>query len=68
MEAAGLEVINYAGVESFASGLGGLLESLAMDNPDAYENIVQVAAETCELEQYRDSTDHLHIVVRKNND
>jgi S-adenosylmethionine-dependent methyltransferase len=41
-----------------------LLEKLALDNPAAYENIVKVAAETCELAQYRDSTDHLHIVVR----
>jgi S-adenosylmethionine-dependent methyltransferase len=62
---AGLEVVNYAGVESFANGMGVLLERLAVDNPEAYENIVQVAAETCELEQYRDSTDHLHIIARK---
>lgn len=62
---AGLEVVNYAGAESFAGGMGVLLESLATDNPEAYESIVQVAAETCELKQYRDSTDHLHIVVKK---
>jgi 2-polyprenyl-3-methyl-5-hydroxy-6-metoxy-1,4-benzoquinol methylase len=65
IQQAGLEVVNYAGVESFAGGMGGLLEQLAAENPEAYENIVQVAAETCELEQYRDSTDHLHIVARK---
>lgn len=61
----GLEVINYAGVESFAGGMSPLLARLVLDNPEAYENIVEVAVETCELEQYRDSTDHLHIVVRK---
>jgi len=47
---AGLEVISYAGAESFAGGMGSLLEKLAVDNRDAYENIVKVAAETCELE------------------
>ncbi len=62
---AGLEVISYAGAEGFTGGMGPLLERLAADNPEAYANVVQVAAETSELEQYRDSTDHLHIVVRK---
>jgi S-adenosylmethionine-dependent methyltransferase len=60
-----LEVISYAGAEGFVGGMGPLLERLAADNPEAYANVVQVAAETCELEQYRDNTDHLHIVVRK---
>jgi hypothetical protein len=36
-----------------------LLEQLAC------ENIVRVAAGMCELKQYRDSTEHLHLVVRK---
>ncbi len=62
---ADLEVINYAGAESFLGGMGELIERLAVDNPEAYENIVKMAAETCELKQYRDSTDHLHIVARK---
>jgi S-adenosylmethionine-dependent methyltransferase len=62
---AGLEVVNYAGAESFAGGMGELLDRLAIDNPEAYENVVKVAAETSELVQYRDGTDHLHVVVRK---
>jgi SAM-dependent methyltransferase len=62
---AGLEVVNYAGAESFAGGMGVLLEQLATDNPEAYENVVQMAAETSEMEQYRDATDHLHIIARK---
>lgn len=65
VEQAGLDVISYAGAESFANGMGSLLERLATDNPESYANIVEVAAETCELKQYRDSTDHLHMVVRK---
>ena len=62
---AGFDIIGYAGAESFANGMGRLLEQVAAENPEAYANIVEVAAETCELEQYRDSTDHLHIVVSK---
>jgi SAM-dependent methyltransferase len=61
----GLEVISYAGAESFANGMGSLLARLAAENPVAYANVVEVAAETSELEQYRDTTDHLHIVVKK---
>lgn len=61
----GLEVISYAGAESFANGMGSLLERLAEETPEAYANVVEVAAETCELKQYRDCTDHLHIVARK---
>jgi hypothetical protein len=57
--------VGYAGVESFAGGMGVLLERLATENPGAYRNIVQIAAETSELAQYKDSTDHLHIVARK---
>lgn len=61
---AGLEIISYAGAESFASGMGGVLKKVARDELEAYNNIVEVAAEMCELEQYRDSTEHLHIVAR----
>src|ERR1043165_2158430 len=50
---ASFEVISYAGAESFANGMGGLLEKVARDEPEAYKNIVEVAAEMCELEQYR---------------
>jgi S-adenosylmethionine-dependent methyltransferase len=62
---ADFEVLGYAEVESFAGGMGVLLERLATENPGAYRNIVQIAAETSELAQYKDSTDHLHIVARK---
>ena len=61
---AGLDLIGYAGAESLAGGMRPLLASRATDNPEAYTNIVQVAAEICELPQYRDCTDHLHFVVR----
>jgi S-adenosylmethionine-dependent methyltransferase len=65
IEAAQLEVLSYAGAEGFAGGMKPLLEKLAAEHPEAYENVVRLAVETCRLEQYRDATDHLHIVCRR---
>jgi ubiquinone/menaquinone biosynthesis C-methylase UbiE len=64
----GLEIVSRAGAEGFAGGMQPLLEHLAAESPDAYTNIIQLAAETCELPQYRDATEHLHIVARKPNE
>ncbi|MCB8954519.1 MAG: hypothetical protein H6650_21150 [Ardenticatenales bacterium] len=58
-------MVSYAGAEGFVGGMGLMLAQLAAGIPAAYENVVQVAAETRELPQYRDSTDRLHLVVRK---
>lgn len=68
VEAAGLHVVSSASAEGFTAGLHPLLERLAVDEPEAYANVVAVAAETCELPQYRDSGNHLHLVVRKSED
>jgi S-adenosylmethionine-dependent methyltransferase len=65
LQQAGFEVVTYIGAEGFASGLGPQLEHLMRENSAVYDNIVQLAAETSELPQYRDACDHLHIVVRK---
>jgi S-adenosylmethionine-dependent methyltransferase len=58
-------VVTYIGAEGFASGLEPQLEHLMRENPAAYNNVVQMAAESSELPQYRDACDHLHIVARK---
>jgi SAM-dependent methyltransferase len=60
----GLEIMSYAGAESFASSMGEPLARMKLDHPAAYANVIRVAAELCELPQYRDCTDHLHFVVR----
>jgi S-adenosylmethionine-dependent methyltransferase len=67
VELAQLEVVSYAGAQGFGGGMRPVLERLAAENPDAYQNVVQVAAEMCELRQCRDATEHLHIVARKRN-
>lgn len=65
--AAGFDIISYAGAESFLSGLNMQMKKLLQEMPDVYENYLQKAAEFCEEPQYRDTTEHLHIIVRKRN-
>jgi S-adenosylmethionine-dependent methyltransferase len=65
VQQAGFEVVTYIRAEGLASGLGPQLEHLMREKPVAYNNVVQMAAETSELPQYRDACDHLHIVVCK---
>lgn len=62
---AGFQVVSYAGAEGVVGGMGPLIEKLAATEPVAYANLVEFAAEMCELPQFRDGADHLHIVVRK---
>lgn len=61
----GLRVVSYAGVESFNGGMTPILERLKGDKPAVYDSLVEFAAETAELPQFRDATDHLHYVVEK---
>lgn len=44
---------------------GILLLALSERDPEAHDNVITVAAETSELPQYRDATDHLHLVIRR---
>ena len=62
---AGLRIVSYAGVEGFVGGMAPLLESLRESEPAAFENVLKFAAETSELPQFRDATDHVHFVVEK---
>ncbi len=61
---AGLTLVTYAGAESFAAGMLDELGRMAEQMPEAYANVLRLAAEACELPQYRDCTEHLHAVVR----
>jgi S-adenosylmethionine-dependent methyltransferase len=65
VRSAGLEVVSRAGAEGFAGGMASQVESLAAQDREAFGNLVRLGAETCELEPYRDNTDHLLIVVRR---
>ena len=60
----GFEVVSYAGAEGFAGGMRPIIERIVAERPSVLSNLERMAAETCELLQYRDATEHLHIVVR----
>jgi len=61
---AGFAVVARAGVEGFASGALGPVTRIAKEDPSAYEAILRLVGETCEHSAFRDSTEHLHVVVR----
>ncbi|MBU3227636.1 class I SAM-dependent methyltransferase [Clostridium algidicarnis] len=61
----GFHIVSYAGVESFLSGIRDRVLNLYKEDRGVYDNLLKVAVESCELPQYRDSTEHLHIVVKK---
>lgn len=59
------EVITYAGAEGFLSGMSNEVLRLYQEDRPVYDNLLRAVSETCEYPQYRDATEHLHIVVRK---
>ena len=65
LRAAGFEIIGRASAQGFAGGMLPVVERLAATDPAAYASVLEVVAETCELPQYRDAGDHLHVIVRK---
>ena len=65
LQDAGLRIISRAGAQGFLGGMAPLFESLKKDEPEAFENVLEFAAETSELPQFRDATDHVHFVVEK---
>ncbi len=65
IEQAGFDVITYAGAEGFAAGMLSEVERIATEDHPSYENVLRLVAETCELPQYRDCTEHLHVVVQR---
>ena len=65
LRGAGLRIVSYAGAEGFVGGMAPLLEVLRENEPAAYKNVEAFAAETSELPQFRDATNHVHFVVEK---
>ena len=65
LRAAGFAIESRAGVEGFAAGMLDEVERLAATDPKGYENVLRLVADTSTLPAYRDSTEHLHVVVRR---
>lgn len=65
IEEAGLEIISYAGAEGFLSGLQLELEKLhEYEDKTIYNNYIRIASENCEMEHYRDTTEHTLFVCK----
>ncbi|MDD5219430.1 MAG: class I SAM-dependent methyltransferase [Candidatus Bipolaricaulis sp.] len=65
VRAAGFAVDVRAGVEGFAAGMEDEVKRIAAEDPVSYANVVRLVAETCDMPAFRDSTEHLHVVVRR---
>ncbi len=64
VKSSGLSVVSYGGAESFLSGMHLELAKIKTESEEMYEKYLSMAAECCELPQYRDATEHLNIIVR----
>ena len=65
VKTAGFELVSYAGAEGYLSGTQTEIKRLYEEKRNIYDNFVKAAVETCEYPQYRDATEHLHIVAKK---
>ena len=65
LRCAGFSVETRAGVEAFAAGMHQEVADLYESDPDSYQTILRLVAETCQMPAYRDCTEHLHVVVRR---
>ncbi|MGL5440473.1 MAG: class I SAM-dependent methyltransferase [Filifactoraceae bacterium] len=58
------DIITYFGAESFASGIHYDVTKMAVEEPECYKNLIELCKQTCEREEYRDSTEHIHFIIR----
>ncbi|WP_158540681.1 methyltransferase domain-containing protein [Romboutsia weinsteinii] len=64
IEDSGLEIISYFGAESFSVGIHSEIKRIADEDIKCYENILELCKQTCEMKEYRDSTEHIHFIVK----
>ena len=60
------EILTSAGAESLMSGMHLEVKRLYEENKELYDNYLKIACETCELETFRNATEHFNVIVRKN--
>lgn len=65
IHASQLHILSYAGAESMVSGMYLELNRLKAQNRREYNQLVQLACQSCEQIEYRDGTEHLIFVLRK---
>lgn len=62
IEVSGFNIISYFGAESFVAGLINEVAKISLEEED-YKNLIELAKVTCEMEQYREATEHIHFIV-----
>ncbi len=61
----GLNLISYAGAESFLSGQWYQITKYYLENKKIYMNLLKLATEMCEDFRFRDSAEHLIVIANK---
>ena len=64
IESSGFEIVTYFGAEGFASGIHTDIIKMSNEENECYKNLVRLCKETCEMKEYRDSTEHTHFIVK----
>ncbi|MBC6003230.1 class I SAM-dependent methyltransferase [Paeniclostridium sp. NSJ-45] len=65
IKSVGLNIVTYFGAESFASGIHYDITRMSEYEKKAYENLIQICINTCEMKEYKDATEHTHFIVSK---
>lgn len=62
---AGFELREWVGCESLASGMHEALDRMAESDPEAFQGALKLAVEVSGRSPFRDTSEHLHFVVRR---
>lgn len=65
IEDSDLNIVTYFGSESFASGIHHEVRRMGNEESNCYKNLIELCKKTCEMKEYRDSTEHTHFIVKK---
>ncbi len=65
VKSVGFKVLSYAGCESFAGDMVNLVNEIKEKYPKSYKNILDLVVQTCECKQFRDTTEHIHIIANR---
>jgi hypothetical protein len=59
------EILTSAGAESLMSGMHLEVQRLYENERELYDNYLKIACDTCELEAFRNATEHFNVLVKK---
>lgn len=65
LKEAGFNILSYAGAEGFVGGMSETIQCIYDNNPQVYNNVLDILPETCEMHPFRDTSEHLLFIVKK---